>query len=146
MLQQQKMHAKHHSCDSMHMEMVPVLIATLVVAQIVLVEYLVRKTFYNISGIPTKNLSNDICAVCGQKFFVDINEEGIIENTYQLSCNHVYLFHVITELNQTCLYCAETVDLKRILSNPYILSLTSIAIGVVQGINYPKGLEQDSDY
>ncbi|KAM7112821.1 LOW QUALITY PROTEIN: RING finger protein 175 [Ciconia maguari] len=82
--------------------------------------------FYNISGIPTRNLSNEICAVCGQKIFVDINEEGIIENTYQLSCNH--MFHescihgwCIVGKNQTCPYCPEKVDLKRMLSNPYPL-------------------------
>ncbi|KAM6136341.1 LOW QUALITY PROTEIN: RING finger protein 175 [Phoenicopterus ruber ruber] len=79
--------------------------------------------FYNISGIPTRNLSNDICAVCGQKMFVDINEERIIENTYQLSCNHV--FHefcicgrCIAGKNQTCPFCPEKVDMKRMLS-PY---------------------------
>ncbi|KAM6071934.1 LOW QUALITY PROTEIN: RING finger protein 175 [Theristicus caerulescens] len=82
--------------------------------------------FYSISGIPTRNLSNDICTVCRQKIFVDINEEGIIENTYQLSCNH--MFHescicgwCIVGKNQTCPYCPEKVDLKRMLSNPYPL-------------------------
>ncbi|NWI34770.1 RN175 protein, partial [Sula dactylatra] len=82
--------------------------------------------FYNISGIPTRNLSNDICAVCRQKIFVDINEEGIIENTCQLSCNHVFhesCIHgwCIGGKNQTCPYCPEKVDLKRMLSNPYPL-------------------------
>ena len=43
-------------------------------------------------GMPSRNLSHDICAVCGQKTFVDVDEEGIIEDTYQLSCNHVYVF------------------------------------------------------
>lgn len=40
--------------------------------------------------MPTKHLSDDICAVCGQPILVDVSEEGIIENTYRLSCNHVY--------------------------------------------------------
>ncbi|XP_068798456.1 RING finger protein 175 [Struthio camelus] len=54
-------------------------------------DYMASTTgFYNVSGIPTRNVSNDICAVCGQKIFVDVNEEGITENTYQLSCNHVF--------------------------------------------------------
>ncbi|XP_041051055.1 RING finger protein 175 isoform X4 [Carcharodon carcharias] len=48
--------------------------------------------FYNCGSMPSRNLSDDICAVCGQKIFVDISEEGIIEDTYQLSCNHVYPF------------------------------------------------------
>ncbi|XP_076193649.1 RING finger protein 175 [Aptenodytes patagonicus] len=124
--------------------------------------------FYNVSGIPTRNLSNDICAVCRQKIFVDINEEGITENTYQLSCNHV--FHescirgwCIAGKNQTCPYCPEKVDLKRMLSNPYPLPnkcgnthvlygqlldcLCSLVVwqpvvtGIVQGINYSLCLE-----
>ncbi|KAM6206107.1 LOW QUALITY PROTEIN: RING finger protein 175 [Sarcoramphus papa] len=71
--------------------------------------------FYDISGIPTRNLSNDICTVCGEKFFVGINEEGIIENTYQLSCNHVFhesCIHgwCIVGKNQTCPYCPEKVE------------------------------------
>ena len=40
--------------------------------------------------MPTKHLSDSVCAVCGQQIFVDVSEEGIIENTYRLSCNHVY--------------------------------------------------------
>lgn len=46
--------------------------------------------FYSESGMPTKHLSDSVCAVCGQQIFVDVSEEGIIENTYRLSCNHVY--------------------------------------------------------
>uniref|UniRef100_A0A8C3SQ40 Ring finger protein 175 n=1 Tax=Chelydra serpentina TaxID=8475 RepID=A0A8C3SQ40_CHESE len=118
--------------------------------------------FYNVSGMPTRNLSNDICAVCEQKIFVDINEEGIIENTYQLSCNHV--FHefcirgwCIVGKKQTCPYCNKKVDLKRMLSNPwerthvlhgqlldwlrYLLAWQPIVIGIVQVINYSLGLE-----
>lgn len=49
--------------------------------------------FYSDSGMPTRSLSDSICAVCGQKIIVELDEEGLIENTYQLSCNHVYPFH-----------------------------------------------------
>ncbi|KFV07781.1 RING finger protein 121, partial [Pterocles gutturalis] len=80
--------------------------------------------FYSSSGMPTKHLSDSVCAVCGQQIFVDVNEEGIIENTYRLSCNHV--FHefcirgwCIVGKKQTCPYCKEKVDLKRMFSNPY---------------------------
>ncbi|XP_066444497.1 E3 ubiquitin ligase RNF121 isoform X2 [Eleutherodactylus coqui] len=79
--------------------------------------------FYSASGMPTKHLSDNVCAVCGQRIFVDVNEEGIIENTYRLSCNHV--FHefcirgwCIVGKKQTCPYCKEKVDLKRMFSNP----------------------------
>jgi hypothetical protein len=42
--------------------------------------------------MPTRSLSDGICAVCGQKIIVELDEEGLIENTYQLSCNHMYPF------------------------------------------------------
>uniref|UniRef100_A0A8C4TTJ8 Ring finger protein 175 n=1 Tax=Falco tinnunculus TaxID=100819 RepID=A0A8C4TTJ8_FALTI len=88
--------------------------------------------FYTTSGIPKRDLSNDICTVRRQKIFVDIKEEGIIENTYQLSCNHVtpYTgFHEVSSIcgwcivgkNQTCPYCPEKDDVERMLSNPYPL-------------------------
>ncbi|CAM5108086.1 unnamed protein product, partial [Eretmochelys imbricata] len=38
-LHHQKMHTKHHGHESMHMEMILILIAALVVAQIVLVQW-----------------------------------------------------------------------------------------------------------
>uniref|UniRef100_A0A8C7E1V4 Ring finger protein 121 n=1 Tax=Naja naja TaxID=35670 RepID=A0A8C7E1V4_NAJNA len=103
-----------------------------------------------------------VCAVCGQQIFVDVNEEGIIENTYRLSCNHV--FHefcirgwCIVGKKQTCPYCKEKVDLKRMFSNPwerphvmygqlldwlrYLVAWQPVIIGLVQGINYVLGLE-----
>ncbi|KAI5940818.1 RING finger protein 175 [Manis javanica] len=46
--------------------------------------------FYRASGMPTRSLSDNICAVCGQKIIVELGEEGLIENTHQLSCNHVF--------------------------------------------------------
>ncbi|KAM6342329.1 E3 ubiquitin ligase RNF121 isoform 1-T1 [Podargus strigoides] len=157
--------------------------------------------FYSASGMPTKHLSDSVCAVCGQQIFVDVNEEGIIENTYRLSCNHVYpspgepplaslgraerapaphvvspgpqavplnaslpRFHefcirgwCIVGKKQTCPYCKEKVDLKRMFSNPwerphvmygqlldwlrYLVAWQPVIIGLVQGINYVLGLE-----
>ncbi|KAK9402693.1 RING finger protein [Crotalus adamanteus] len=118
--------------------------------------------FYSASGMPTKHLSDSVCAVCGQPIFVDVSEEGIIENTYRLSCNHV--FHefcirgwCIVGKKQTCPYCKEKVDLKRMFSNPwerphvmygqlldwlrYLVAWQPVIIGLVQGINYILGLE-----
>lgn len=40
--------------------------------------------------MPSRNLTNDICAVCGQRILVNVEEEGFIEDTYQLSCGHLY--------------------------------------------------------
>ncbi|XP_032188633.1 RING finger protein 175 isoform X2 [Mustela erminea] len=118
--------------------------------------------FYSVSGMPTRSLSDNICAVCGQKIIVELEEEGLIENTYQLSCNHV--FHefcirgwCIVGKKQTCPYCKEKVDLKRMISNPwerthflygqildwlrYLVAWQPVVIGIVQGINYSLGLE-----
>eukprot|EP00069_Balaena_mysticetus_P000628 bmy_03660T0 len=84
--------------------------------------------------MPTKHLSDSVCAVCGQQIFVDVSEEGIIENTYRLSCNHV--FHefcirgwCIVGKKQTCPYCKEKVDLKRMFSNPYPLFGFFLGVG-----------------
>ncbi|CAK6445876.1 unnamed protein product [Pipistrellus nathusii] len=118
--------------------------------------------FYSDSGMPTRSLSDSICAVCGQKIIVELDEEGLIENTYQLSCNHV--FHefcirgwCIVGKKQTCPYCKEKVDLKRMISNPwerthilygqildwlrYLVAWQPMVIGIVQGISYSLGLE-----
>ncbi|XP_027369296.1 RING finger protein 175 isoform X6 [Bos indicus x Bos taurus] len=118
--------------------------------------------FYSGSGMPTRSLSDDICAVCGQKIIVELDEEGLIENTYQLSCKHV--FHefcirgwCIVGKKQTCPYCKEKVDLKRMINNPwerthflygqildwlrYLVAWQPVVIGIVQGINYSLGLE-----
>ncbi|KAB1282728.1 RING finger protein 175, partial [Camelus dromedarius] len=118
--------------------------------------------FYSVSGMPTRSLSDNICAVCGQQIIVELDEEGLIENTYQLSCRHV--FHefcirgwCIVGKKQTCPYCKEKVDLKRMINNPwerthilygqildwlrYLVAWQPVVIGIVQGINYSLGLE-----
>lgn len=41
--------------------------------------------------MPTRSLQMGICAVCGNKLLVNENEEGIIENTYKLTCQHEYV-------------------------------------------------------
>ncbi|XP_028377820.1 RING finger protein 175 [Phyllostomus discolor] len=118
--------------------------------------------FYSVSGMPTRSLADSICAVCGQKTIVELGEEGLIEDTYQLSCNHI--FHefcirgwCIVGKKQTCPYCKEKVDLKRMISNPwerthilygqmldwlrYLVAWQPMVIGIVQGIHYSLGLE-----
>lgn len=42
--------------------------------------------------MPTRNLEQGVCAVCGNKLLVNENEEGVIENTYKLTCQHVLVF------------------------------------------------------
>ena len=68
-------------------------------------------------GIPERHLEKDTCAVCGNKLLVKTGEEGVIENTFQLTCGHE--FHefcvrgwCIVGKKQTCPWCHEKVDLK----------------------------------
>lgn len=57
--------------------------------------------YYSKGGMPSRSLSSDICAVCGQRILVDVEEEGFIEDTYQLSCGHMYPRTVDPEAQQT---------------------------------------------
>ncbi|ELK32333.1 RING finger protein 121 [Myotis davidii] len=84
--------------------------------------------FYSESGMPTKHLSDSMCAVCGQQIFVDVSEEGIIENTYRLSCNHVW--------ERPHVMYGQLLDWLR-----YLVAWQPVIIGLVQGINYILGLE-----
>ena len=46
--------------------------------------------YYSTTGLPSKSLDNNVCAVCGNEIFVMNNEDAIIENTIKLNCGHVY--------------------------------------------------------
>lgn len=46
--------------------------------------------YYNVDGMPTKNLPKDLCGLCAHKLFVSENESGVIEDTYKLTCDHVF--------------------------------------------------------
>lgn len=116
-------------------------------------------------GLPNRSLDTNICAVCGQELVLqqeyDDDDDGP-EKTYKLSCGH--LFHefcirgwCIVGKKQTCPYCKEKVDLKRMFCNPwerphvlfgqlldwirYLVVWQPIIIVVVQIIIYILGLE-----
>lgn len=79
--------------------------------------------YYTPKGIPTRHLERNVCAVCGNQLLTEVNETGVIEDTYKLSCDHV--FHefcirgwCIIGKKQTCPYCKEKVDLKKMFCNP----------------------------
>ncbi|KAJ8955289.1 hypothetical protein NQ314_006902 [Rhamnusium bicolor] len=118
--------------------------------------------YYSPQGISTRSLDPSVCAVCGNKLLVSENEEGVIENTYKLSCEHV--FHefcirgwCIVGKKQTCPYCKEKVDLKKMFSNPWekphvlfgqlldwirwLVAWQPMVLFLVQGINWALGLE-----
>lgn len=118
--------------------------------------------YYTPQGMPTRSLDPGVCAVCGNKLLVSENEEGVIENTYKLSCEHV--FHefcirgwCIVGKKQTCPYCKEKVDLKKMFCNPWekphilfgqlldwirwLVAWQPMILFLVQGINWALGLE-----
>ncbi|KAK9870903.1 hypothetical protein WA026_009860 [Henosepilachna vigintioctopunctata] len=118
--------------------------------------------YYTNEGIPTRHLDPNVCAVCGNVLLVPVKEEGIIENTYKLSCQHV--FHefcirgwCIVGKKQTCPYCKEKVDLKRMFCNPWqrphvlyaqlldwvrwLLAWQPLILFIVKGINWSLGLK-----
>lgn len=118
--------------------------------------------YYTETGMPLRNLEQNTCAVCGNELLVDEKEEGVIENTFKLSCHHV--FHefcirgwCIIGKKQTCPYCKEKVDLKRLFSNPWerphvlygqlldwirwLIAWQPVIFLLVKGINWSLGLE-----
>ncbi|XP_008209281.1 RING finger protein 121 isoform X1 [Nasonia vitripennis] len=118
--------------------------------------------YYNPGSMPTRTLDPNVCAVCGNKLLVSEHEEGVLENTYKLSCNHV--FHefcirgwCIVGKKQICPYCKEKVDLKKMFHNPWekphvlygqlldwlrwLVAWQPVILFLVQGINWSLGLE-----
>ncbi|RXG51766.1 RING finger protein [Armadillidium vulgare] len=118
--------------------------------------------YYKAEGMPTRTLDAGICAVCGNPQLVPVGKEGIIENTYRLSCGHT--FHefcirgwCIVGKKQTCPYCKEKVDLKRMFCNPWekphvfygqlldwvrlLVAWQPAILMLVQGINNYLGLK-----
>jgi len=118
--------------------------------------------YYTPSGIPSRQLDSNMCPLCGNVLLVRAGEEGIVENTYRLTCGHE--FHefcirgwCIVGKKQTCPYCHEKVDLKRMFPNPWekphmmygqlldwlrwLVCWQPIILVLVQGINWALGLE-----
>lgn len=114
------------------------------------------------TGLPGRQLENDVCAICSNKLMVKDGEEGVIENTYKLNCDH--LFHefcirgwCIVGKKQTCPYCKEKVDLKKMFPSPwerphvifgslldwvrYLVTWQPVIFLLIQGINWALGLE-----
>jgi len=115
--------------------------------------------YYTKTGIPTKQLADGVCAVCGESV-QDLQNEP--ENIFKLSCGHS--FHefcirgwCIIGKKQTCPYCKEKVDLKRMFPSPwerpqvmygqmldwvrYLIAWQPLIIGLVQFINWNLGLK-----
>ncbi|CAH1159808.1 unnamed protein product [Phaedon cochleariae] len=118
--------------------------------------------YYSPDGISSRSLDPTMCGVCGNKLLVSEHEEGVIENSYKLSCEHI--FHefcirgwCIVGKKQICPYCKEKVDLKKMFSNPWekphilfgqlldwirwLVAWQPMVLFLVQGINWLLGLE-----
>ena len=68
--------------------------------------------------------------MCGNKLLVPVGEEGVIENTFRLTCSHE--FHefcirgwCIVGKKETCPWCHEKVDLKVTQSYLQLLHILS---------------------
>merc|ERR1719245_1604908 len=75
--------------------------------------------YYKSEGIPERHLEKDICAVCGEKLSASVNPKGASEETFLLSCGHEFHKNCIRGWfnvgnKQSCPYCHENLDLKRI--------------------------------
>ncbi|KAG7197899.1 hypothetical protein KM043_016143 [Ampulex compressa] len=122
--------------------------------------------YYTPGSMPMRVLEPGVCAVCGNKLLVSEDEEGVIENTYKLTCDHV--FHefcirgwCIVGKKQTCPYCKEKVELNKMFHNPWdkpdvlygqlldwirwLVSWQPLILFLVQGINWALGLEVPAD-
>lgn len=118
--------------------------------------------YYTETGIPSRALETNICAICNNPILVLNNDEALIESTFSLPCGHI--FHefcirgwCIVGKKQTCPYCKEKVDLKRLFPTPwekphivygnlldwirYLVAWQPVIIMSVQGINWMIGLE-----
>jgi len=118
--------------------------------------------YYTETGIPKRALEANTCSICTNKIMILDNNESIFESTFTLPCGHI--FHefcirgwCIVGKKQTCPYCKEKVDLKRLFPNPwqkphmlygnlldwvrYLLAWQPIIVILVQGINWAMGLE-----
>ena len=118
--------------------------------------------YYTPDGMPQRSLDPNVCAVCGNLLMTEVGEEGVLEDTYRLACNHD--FHefcirgwCIVGKKQTCPYCKEKVDLKRMFNNfwekPHVLfgqlldwirwlvAWQPMILSLVHGINWSLGLE-----
>lgn len=125
-------------------------------------EYLAARIgYYTPQGLPKRQLDPHVCCVCGQAFAASAGEE-VSEKTYKLSCDHI--FHefcirgwCIVGKKQTCPYCKEKVDLRRLVYSPwertyvqygqlldmlrYLVVWFPIIMAGVNLINYLLGLE-----
>jgi RING finger protein 121 len=79
--------------------------------------------YYSESGMSTRSLESNTCAICTNQIMVLNNDEALIESSFSLPCGHI--FHefcirgwCIVGKKQICPYCKEKVDLKRLFPNP----------------------------
>jgi RING finger protein 121 len=110
------------------------------------------------SSLPSKQLKQSICAICGRT-----HNEVDDEKTYTLSCGHTYHEYCIygwclVGKKQVCPFCREKVDLNKLFASlpfqkphylygnlldfiRYLIAWQPIIIFAVQCINYILGLE-----
>jgi RING finger protein 121 len=84
--------------------------------------------YYSETGIPKRSLDLNTCSICSNPIMIATDEDSFFESTFKLPCGHT--FHefcirgwCIVGKKQTCPYCKEKVDLKRLFPNPWVSSV-----------------------
>lgn len=110
------------------------------------------------SSLPSKQLKQSICAICGRT-----HNEANDEKTYTLTCGHTYHEYCIygwclVGKKQVCPFCREKVDLNKLFASlpfqkphylygnlldfiRYLIAWQPVIIFAVQCFNYVLGLE-----
>ena len=80
--------------------------------------------YYSTDGLPRKRLDVNVCAICARPLGPAVGASEHDERVVQLNCRH--FFHEICirgwcmiGKKDTCPYCKEKVDLRRMFKNPW---------------------------
>ena len=115
--------------------------------------------YHSKTGVPTRALAAGMCAICGSTM-----EGDDVEKRVKLPCGHeIHEFCIrgwsIVGKKQTCPYCNEKVDLKKLYPQPwsmqrqdvlfsqlldalrYLVVWQPVIIIVAKGVNYELGLK-----
>ncbi|KAI8394117.1 uncharacterized protein BYT42DRAFT_591552 [Radiomyces spectabilis] len=104
--------------------------------------------YFSKDGLPSKHLSENICAVCGQATssttgtLTEAPQRAMFEDdaVHQLACKHV--FHekcirgwCLIGKKDICPYCKEKVDLKQFKKNPWDTQ-QQLYLNILDGVRY----------
>ncbi|KNC71321.1 hypothetical protein SARC_16141, partial [Sphaeroforma arctica JP610] len=90
--------------------------------------------YYSDTGIPKKYLSDNVCAVCGDDFMPQSDDQLILECNHKVHHNCIKGWMIVGK-KQTCPYCKEKIDLRKIAPSPWLSQ--DVAFGaLLDGLRY----------